>query len=58
MRLPQFAGTVLAAFVFASPAAAQEQYPSKLVRIVTPESGGNADIVARFISVGLSASFG
>ena len=58
MQLSQVIATGLAAAVFAGPAAAQEQYPSKVVRIVTPESGGNADIVARFISVGLSASLG
>ena len=58
MRLPQLTGAVLAVFVLAGPALAQEQYPSKVVRIVTPESGGNADIVARFISVGMSASLG
>lgn len=45
--------------VFAGAAAyAQEQYPSKVVRIVTPASGGNADIVARFIASGLTASLG
>ena len=41
-----------------APAPAQDAYPSKVVRIVTPASGGNADIVARFISTGLSASLG
>ena len=37
---------------------AQEQYPSKVIRLVAPAAGGNADIVARFVSQGLTASFG
>src|SRR5688572_11689838 len=37
---------------------AQEQYPSKVIRLVAPAAGGNADIVARFVSQGLTASLG
>lgn len=40
------------------PALAQEQYPARLVRLVSPAAGGNADIIARFVSVGLTESFG
>jgi tripartite-type tricarboxylate transporter receptor subunit TctC len=39
-------------------ALAQEQYPTKVVRLVTAAAGGNADIVARFVSTGLTASLG
>jgi tripartite-type tricarboxylate transporter receptor subunit TctC len=60
MRLSRFAAVIVAAAVVlpAAPLSAQDAYPSKVVRIVTPESGGNADIVARFISIGLSATLG
>ena len=37
---------------------AQEQYPSKVIRLIAPAAGGNADIVARFVSQGLTASMG
>ena len=40
------------------PVRGQEQYPSKLVRLITPAAGGNADIIARFLSAGLAESFG
>jgi tripartite-type tricarboxylate transporter receptor subunit TctC len=40
------------------PAAAQDAYPSKVVRLITPAAGGNADIIARFLSAGLPESFG
>jgi tripartite-type tricarboxylate transporter receptor subunit TctC len=36
----------------------QEQYPSKVIRLVAPAAGGNADIVARFVSQGLTAALG
>jgi tripartite-type tricarboxylate transporter receptor subunit TctC len=51
---------VLAALlVYAGVAAhAQEPYPSKVVRLVTPASGGNADILARFLSIGLAPILG
>jgi len=39
-------------------APAQEQYPSKVIRLVAPAAGGNADIVARFVSQGLTAGLG
>jgi tripartite-type tricarboxylate transporter receptor subunit TctC len=37
---------------------AQEQYPSKVIRLVTAASGGNADVLGRFIQSGLTASLG
>ncbi|MGZ5116864.1 MAG: Bug family tripartite tricarboxylate transporter substrate binding protein [Burkholderiales bacterium] len=39
-------------------AMAQEQYPSKVIRLVTAASGGNADVLGRFIQSGLTASLG
>jgi tripartite-type tricarboxylate transporter receptor subunit TctC len=37
---------------------AQEQYPNKVIRLVTAASGGNADVLGRFIQTGLTASLG
>ena len=48
----------LALAIFSASALAQEQYPSKLVRLVTPAAGGNADIIARFVAAGLTESLG
>jgi tripartite-type tricarboxylate transporter receptor subunit TctC len=39
-------------------AIAQEQYPSKVIRFITAASGGNADVLGRFIQSGLTASLG
>jgi len=36
----------------------QDQYPGKVVRIVTPATGGGADVVARMIAPGLTAALG
>ena len=37
---------------------AQEQYPSKVIRLITPASGGNADILARVLAIGLAPRLG
>ena len=37
---------------------AQEGYPNKVVRIITPASGGGSDVLSRLIAPGLSASLG
>jgi tripartite-type tricarboxylate transporter receptor subunit TctC len=37
---------------------AQEQYPNKVIRLVTAASGGNADVLGRFIQTGLTAALG
>lgn len=50
--------TAILVVLATGPALAQEQYPAKLVRLVSPAAGGNADIIARFVSVGLTESFG
>ena len=39
-------------------ASAQDSYPSKVIRIVTPASGGGSDVLSRLIAPGLSASLG
>jgi tripartite-type tricarboxylate transporter receptor subunit TctC len=41
-----------------SAAVAQEQYPGKVIRLITAASGGNADVLGRFIQSGLTASLG
>ena len=51
-----FAAVLVASTV--GPAVAQDAYPSKVVRLITPAAGGNADIIARFLSAGLPESFG
>jgi tripartite-type tricarboxylate transporter receptor subunit TctC len=56
MRRRHAIAVALAASI-ALPAAAQE-YPVRLVRIVAPAAGGNADIIARFVSTGLAESLG
>jgi tripartite-type tricarboxylate transporter receptor subunit TctC len=60
MRSSRYSARLVAVIctVAAAGAAAQEQYPSKVVRIVTSAAGGNADIVARFVAVGLTPALG
>jgi tripartite-type tricarboxylate transporter receptor subunit TctC len=54
-----FAKLLAGLFVLACGATtAQEQYPSKVIRLVTAASGGNADVLGRFIQSGLTASLG
>jgi tripartite-type tricarboxylate transporter receptor subunit TctC len=50
--------TAVALAIFSTPTFAQDQYPSKVVRLITPAAGGNADIIARFVSVGLTEALG
>ncbi len=55
----RFSQALAGMLVFAGAAVyAQEQYPNKVVRIVVPATGGNADILARVLSGGLAASMG
>jgi tripartite-type tricarboxylate transporter receptor subunit TctC len=35
-----------------------QEYPAKVIRLVTAASGGNADVLGRFIQVGLTAGLG
>ena len=37
---------------------AQEPYPSKPIRVIAAASGGNADVLARFLQTGLAAGLG
>jgi len=47
-----------AAFSWAGAATAQENYPNKVVRIVTSEPGSTNDLVARMVARGLTAGIG
>ncbi|HWI15687.1 MAG TPA: tripartite tricarboxylate transporter substrate-binding protein [Burkholderiales bacterium] len=55
-RIVSVASALIAAAVM--PVSAQDAYPNKVVRIVTPATGGGSDVLARMISPGLTASFG
>ena len=39
-------------------AAAQDAYPSKVIRIVAPATGGGSDVIGRMVAPGLSANLG
>src|SRR4051812_26813009 len=55
MKRAAFAAAALA---FSCASHAQEQYPSKVIRLVTAASGGNADVLGRFVQTGLTQSLG
>ena len=44
--------------LFTSTAQSQENYPSKVIRIVAPATGGGSDVVGRMLAPGLSAQLG
>jgi tripartite-type tricarboxylate transporter receptor subunit TctC len=46
------------AMVAAGLACAQENYPNKVIRIVTPATGGGSDVLARLIAPALTESMG
>ena len=48
----------IAGAVVAAPAAGQDAYPTKVVRIVTSAVGGGSDILARLIAPGLTSALG
>ena len=53
------AGGILGAAVLsAGSAAGQEVYPSRVIRIVAPATGGGSDTVARLIAPGLASALG
>src|SRR5262249_56429508 len=60
MKPMKFATVVLAAaMAVGAPAAAQEQYPSRLITVVVPLTAGTTiDILARLFAVSLSKRFG
>jgi len=61
MSLSRFAaGALGCALVMAGAgtASAQDGYPSKVIRIVAPATGGGSDVVGRMIAPGLSANLG
>ena len=57
MRSSSCIACALAVFVLGS-AHAQEQYPNKVIRVIAAASGGNADVLARFLQTGLAAGLG
>jgi tripartite-type tricarboxylate transporter receptor subunit TctC len=61
MLLPRFAGWFFAGAVMATatgPAAGQDAYPNRYIRILTSEAGSTNDIVSRIVARGLTASLG
>ena len=55
----RIAALILAALVAASPAAAQDAYPSKPITIVVPYApGGPIDVTARLLAERVQASLG
>jgi tripartite-type tricarboxylate transporter receptor subunit TctC len=59
MKLVKWTGAALAALVLAAPVAAQEKWPSKVVRLVSPfPPGGGNDLIARRIAQGLAERSG
>jgi tripartite-type tricarboxylate transporter receptor subunit TctC len=59
MRLLKCAGVALAALLLAAPAAAQDKWPAKVVRLVSPfPPGGGNDLIARRIAQGLAERTG
>ncbi|HKU70211.1 MAG TPA: tripartite tricarboxylate transporter substrate binding protein [Burkholderiales bacterium] len=53
------AGAAATALTFlAGTAQSQENYPSKVIRIVAPATGGGSDVVGRMLAPGLSAQLG
>jgi tripartite-type tricarboxylate transporter receptor subunit TctC len=51
-------GAAAALLALSGGIAAAQEYPAKPIRIITAASGGNADVLARFIQVGLTSSLG
>ena len=59
MHLSRHAASVLGfALVLGAAAAPGQDYPSKVIRIVAPATGGGSDVVGRMIAPGLSANLG
>ncbi|HYH41339.1 MAG TPA: tripartite tricarboxylate transporter substrate-binding protein [Burkholderiales bacterium] len=54
----RWARVAAATFAVTSGAAAAQEFPSKPIRVIAAASGGNADVLARFLQVGLSAALG
>jgi tripartite-type tricarboxylate transporter receptor subunit TctC len=54
-----FRSLIAAALALSSGTAiAQEQFPTKPIRVIAAASGGNADVLARFLQNGLTANLG
>ena len=47
-----------ASMAFAAGAAHAQEFPNKPIRVIAAASGGNADVLARFLQVGLSTNLG
>jgi tripartite-type tricarboxylate transporter receptor subunit TctC len=60
MRLPSMGAYGMAAMIAISAvhAVAQENYPNRIIRIVTSATGGGSDILSRLIAPGLAESVG
>jgi tripartite-type tricarboxylate transporter receptor subunit TctC len=60
MPFSRWTGHVIGAVMLssASVVSAQDAFPSRVVRIITPASGGGSDVLSRLIAPGLSASLG
>jgi len=62
MRLPYFVARVFLAGIVAAAgsqlACGQENFPNKVVRIVTPATGGGSDVLARLVAPALTESLG
>jgi tripartite-type tricarboxylate transporter receptor subunit TctC len=58
MNSRQLTACTAAFAFFAGATQAQETYPSKVIRIVAPATGGGSDVVGRMLAPGLTAQLG
>lgn len=60
MRLPRLVACTLSGTMVlgSGVASGQENYPNKVIRVVTPATGGGSDVLARMIAPRLSSCLG